>query len=340
MLGALLADNLTTKTQLLRTNTLQSLHARVRPDIEVTIRVPLEIYRFGSIRTQRCDEHAPSSVVVAAATAMFLGLAVLAAALAGSGVRALATPALHKRFGEPAVKHAWAEVPDGWDVDEQGVPPADHMINLRIGLKQHKIDVLIEQLYDVSDPASAAYGKHLSKEQVEALVAPHADTVAIVEDWLAAHGIPAAHCSRSPSGDWLSVSVPVSTAERLFDTTYHVFRRRDTGNRVVRTLSYSLPRALHDHIDVVAPTTMFGSLHEMRATSFVQPAGFQAVTPDAEPERLVRPGRLATLPASCSTTITPTCLRILYATDTYVPAATATNKLGVAGYLAEVRPLR
>ncbi|KZV92013.1 subtilisin-like protein [Exidia glandulosa HHB12029] len=265
---------------------------------------------------------------------MLLGLAVLAAALASSGAHALATPNLHKRFGEPAVKHSWVEVPEGW-MDDGSVPPADHTINLRIGLKQNKIDVLIEQLYEVSDPTSASYGKHLSKEQVEALVAPHPDTVALVEEWLAAHDISPAHCSRSPAGDWLSVNVPVSKAERLLDTNYRVFRRRDNGNSVVRALSYSLPRFLHDHIDVVTPTTMFGSLHEMRSTGFIQPSGFKAVTDDAEPQRLVLPGRLATLPASCGTTITPTCLRILYATDTYVPAATGTNKLGVAGYLGE-----
>ncbi|EJD43708.1 subtilisin-like protein [Auricularia subglabra TFB-10046 SS5] len=240
-----------------------------------------------------------------------------------------------KRFGDMVTKHAWTEVPAGWTLAAQSVPPMEHKIDLRIGLKQHNLDTLIDTLYDVSNPLSPAYGKHLSKEQVEALVAPHPTTVSIVEDWLATHGIAPSSCSRSPAGDWLYVTVPVSQAERMLDTKYNVFHNGASGNRIVRALSYSLPRLLHDHIDVVQPTTMFGRLHEMRATSFIQSEGFQAATPDAEPERPIRPGQLATLPASCNRTITPTCLRILYATDGYVPAATNVNKLGVAGYLGE-----
>ena len=44
---------------------------------------------------------------------------------------------------------------------------------------------------------------------------------------------------------------------------------------------------------------------------------------------------LATVPSSCGSTITPACLRALYNTTSYTPKATATNKLGVAGYLDE-----
>lgn len=263
------------------------------------------------------------------------GLAILLVALSGAGINVLAAPSLNKRFGEHAVKHSWVQVPEGWVLDEQSVPPADHVINLKIGLKQHKMDELIGKLYDVSDPTSPNYGKHLSKEEVDVLTAPHPDTVTVVEDWLASHGISSTECSRSPAGDWLYASLPVATVERMLGTTYSIFRHTGTNDRAVRTLAYSLPRVLHDHIDVVAPTTMFGNLHQMRATGFIVPEGFHPVTSDAEPERLVRPGRLATLPSSCSSTITPTCLRILYGTDAYVPAATATNKLGVAGYLGE-----
>lgn len=45
---------------------------------------------------------------------------------------------------------------------------------------------------------------------------------------------------------------------------------------------------------------------------------------------------LARVPlSSCPDTITPTCLRLLYETLTYVPRAILKNKLGVAGYLQE-----
>ncbi|KAI9444513.1 peptidase S8/S53 domain-containing protein [Lactarius indigo] len=48
-----------------------------------------------------------------------------------------------------------------------------------------------------------------------------------------------------------------------------------------------------------------------------------------------KPLSAATVPASCATTITPTCLRALYNTAAYVPAATSNNTLGIAGYLDE-----
>jgi tripeptidyl-peptidase I len=64
-----------------------------------------------------------------------------------------ATP--FKRWDDFAEKHAWAEIPKGWAL--YGPAPADHMLNMRIGLKQDKLDELISALYEVSDPAHERY---------------------------------------------------------------------------------------------------------------------------------------------------------------------------------------
>ncbi|CAL1715199.1 unnamed protein product [Somion occarium] len=121
----------------------------------------------------------------------------------------------------------------------------------------------------------------------------------------------------------------------MLNTTYNVYRHAQADDYVVRTMSYSLPTVLHEHVGVVAPTTYFGTMRSMKATSFLQPD----ITPidsdvDVAP-KLINPGSLATVPSSCSTTITPACLRALYNTSTYVPTATDKNTLGVAGYLDE-----
>jgi len=115
----------------------------------------------------------------------------------------------------------------------------------------------------------------------------------------------------------------------MLGAKYNVYQHGPSGEEVVRTLSYSLPQELHSHIDVVAPTTYFGTLRSMRSTSFIQPR------PGNDAGASLVPISDATVPASCRTTITPTCLRDLYNTSTYVPAATNVNKLGVAGYLGE-----
>lgn len=59
------------------------------------------------------------------------------------------------------VKHAWTQIPEGWKL--HGTPASDHLISLRIGLKQDKLDELIETLYRVSDPLHPQYGQHLSR---------------------------------------------------------------------------------------------------------------------------------------------------------------------------------
>ena len=165
----------------------------------------------------------------------------------------------------------------------------------------------------------------MTKEEAEAFTRPHPHTKEAVNSWLEHHAIEKSKIAHvSGAGDWLTVRVSVAQAERMLGTKYNVYHHPVSGQRVVRTMGYSLPRELHSHIDVVAPTTYFGTIHSMWATSFLQP--------DIKP---VSNAVNVAVPSSCSSTITPTCLRDLYNTSTYVPAATNVNKLGVAGYLGE-----
>ncbi|KAL4252873.1 tripeptidyl-peptidase II [Abortiporus biennis] len=245
----------------------------------------------------------------------------------------VSTPLLSKRWDDFDVKHAWVEVPKGWEL--HGPAPADHRFTMRVGLKQDKFEDLVSTLYEVSDPFHPKYGKHLSKEEVESLVAPHPETVDIVDSWLLAHGVDPETAERHNGGSWVTVTVSVEQASRMLNATYNVYKHGQTDDYVVRTTSYSLPRVLHEHVDVVTPTTYFGTMRSMKATSRIQPQ-IKPIDNDIEvASKLVNPGSLATVPSSCSTTITPACLRALYNTTTYVPKATATNKLGVAGYLDE-----
>ena len=140
---------------------------------------------------------------------------------------------------------------------------------------------------------------------------------------------------RQNGGSWLSIPVTVEQASRMMNATYNIYQHEATSEYIVRTMSYSLPSVLHPHVGVVTPTTYFGTMRSMRATSFLQPQ-VQPIDNDIETApKLVGPTSLATVPSSCATTITPACLRALYNTSTYVPQATNVNKLGVAGYLDE-----
>ncbi|KAA6413001.1 MAG: tripeptidyl peptidase [Lasallia pustulata] len=58
-----------------------------------------------------------------------------------------------------------------------GPAPADHRINLQIGLKQSQFDELERHLYEVSDPSHHRYGQHLTSAEVDELVKPSDDAL-------------------------------------------------------------------------------------------------------------------------------------------------------------------
>jgi tripeptidyl-peptidase-1 len=63
------------------------------------------------------------------------------------------------------------------------------------------------------------YGAHLSAEEVHALVAPHPDTLELVESWLAYHDIDPLSTDRSGGNDWITLRVSVAQAERMLGRT-------------------------------------------------------------------------------------------------------------------------
>ncbi|KAF7422431.1 hypothetical protein PC9H_010587 [Pleurotus ostreatus] len=242
----------------------------------------------------------------------------------------LAAPPI-KRWDAMAEKHSWTEVPQGWEYHSPA--PQGMSFQLRIGLKQDRVDDLIRDLYEVSDPAHHRYGNHLSKEDVDALVAPHPESVETLNSWLQHHGIdPEQAVYRSGGGDWITHRVTVAQAEKMLGTKYNVYHRPETGSYIVRTLKYSLPRDLHDHVDVVSPTTYFGKTEAMRVNSFMQP---EVPTMQYDLNQFNADADAGEIPASCARQVTPYCLRLLYKTIDYVPGATDRNKLGVTGYLKE-----
>nr|VWO97513.1 Oligopeptide transporter OPT-like protein [Ganoderma boninense] len=241
-------------------------------------------------------------------------------------------PSQSKRWDDFRLKHAWDEVPRGWEL--HGPAPADYTFDLRVALKQDRFHDLVAALYEVSDPAHERYGQHLSKEEVAALVAPHPDSVDLVESWLAAHNLDLASPERSHAGDWITIRVSVAEAEKMLGARYSIFQHGNSDEYVIRTMNYSLPNALHEHVALVSPTTYFGTMKSMKATSFVDENG-PTVQTDPNLVRLIGSNSLASVPSSCETTITPSCLWALYNIGNYTPRATNENRLGVVGYLKE-----
>ena len=86
-------------------------------------------------------------------------------------------------------------------------------------------------------------------------VAPTQDTVDAVTAWLKENDIEATKAS--PAGDWLAFSVPVSKANELLNADFKEFVHSESGQTSIRTLTYSIPADLQDHLDFVHPTTVY-----------------------------------------------------------------------------------
>lgn len=129
----------------------------------------------------------------------------------------------------PKVKETVAP-PRGWV--KLAPAPAGHEIELRIGLPQPNFPILEQHLYEVSDPEHARYGAHLSKAEVEELVAPHQDSINAIDEWLATYGLDDTSLVRSPAKDWVTIKVPVSLAEKMLDTV------RDLLDYTICAISY------------------------------------------------------------------------------------------------------
>ncbi|EPT04644.1 hypothetical protein FOMPIDRAFT_38232 [Fomitopsis schrenkii] len=205
--------------------------------------------------------------------------------------------------------------PSGYTVRGPAAP--DTVLTLHLALVQNNLTDLVDTLYEVSTPSSSNYGAYLSKEEVSAYLTPTNESVSAVNSWLRENGLEAT--SPSVTGDWLSVQMPVSAANDLFNANYSTFTHLATGKQTIRTLAYSVPADLANHLDFVHPTISF------------PPHGSDTPITDASSSHLTIDA--GTGPCNFSL-ITPACLQWLYDIPT-TPAKSDGNALAVPGYSNE-----
>ncbi|KAK4999630.1 hypothetical protein LTR66_001366 [Elasticomyces elasticus] len=261
---------------------------------------------------------------------MVLSLLIL---LLSSTAIALVAPALSAQRWDYVIKDKHV-VSEKWKQHRRADP--DHILRMRIGLKQNNFDELERHLYEISDPSHDRYGQHLSEHEVNALVAPHADALAAVHEWLVESGIRLDQVEYSTAKDWLIIPLPISQVESLLSTNYHVYKHEDTGHEVVRTTAYSVPVHLHEHIEVIQPTNYFTHLRRnTRAWAVPHDASILGQHGYYPPGHLLH-GQTRNVSAVCrASSVTNLCLRTLYNTINYVPQAVDRNAIGITAYLNE-----
>lgn len=228
------------------------------------------------------------------------------------------------RAEDNVVVESLAQVPEGWTRLADADPA--QMIRLRISLRQPNLGLFEQTLYAVSSPSSPRYGKHLKRDELRDMMKPHEASTAAVLQWLDDAGIPQALVD--DDSDWVNVATTVRNASALLSADFAVYGQDGTEVKKVRTLKYSVPEHVREHITMVAPVIRFGQAKPLRSIiDSIQRAESSIQASDIpNPDLNV---------AACNRTLTPECLRALYKVGSYQATPTNRSLFGIAGYLEQ-----
>ncbi|EHK44450.1 uncharacterized protein TrAtP1_008994 [Trichoderma atroviride] len=179
---------------------------------------------------------------------------------------------------------------------------ARDVLPMRIGLTQRNLERGAELLRDVSDPSSANYGKHWTRQQVAEMFEPSKETLDTVKRWLDSTGITADRIQHSRGNGWLTFNASAAEAEKLLQTEYYTYDHSIESRTAVGCDEYQLPHYVRDHVDFVHP-----------GVSLM--AGLKTPSPKKRGIDRSNASQLQSRNAansSCYDLVTPDCVRKLY----------------------------
>ncbi|KAE8843751.1 hypothetical protein HRS9122_04854 [Pyrenophora teres f. teres] len=222
-----------------------------------------------------------------------------------------------RAFADPFEK--LFSVPEGWQL--QGPASDAHTLKLQIALQQGDTEAFEQHVMDISTPSNAKYGQHYAThEEMKRMLMPSEETVTSVSSWLKAAGIK----EFETDADWVTFKTTVGVANELLGTKFSWFVSNEaTPRKVLRTLEYTVPDDVAQHINLVQPTTRFAAIRANHKTG-------------RESVRIELSSAAAPInsTADCNRTITPQCLKKLYQID-YTPDPKSGSKVAFASYLEE-----
>ncbi|KAK3939629.1 peptidase S8/S53 domain-containing protein [Diplogelasinospora grovesii] len=220
-----------------------------------------------------------------------------------------------------AVQHQWNAAPKGWRAASAQTSGSTPM-TLTIALNMQNIDQLESMLLSVSTPGESTYGKFLDVDKVQSTFAPSDAAVNAVTGWLKTNGIE----QYKVNGAFVDFAADVNTANKLLNASYQHYTG-DNGVTKLRTLSYSIPDAIQQHVALVDPSTYFGSSKAFIPTPL-------APTQTKRDATVAGSGSTTTtVDASCQTSITPSCLKQMYNIGDYTPSVKSGSWIGFGSFL-------
>ncbi|KAK5165797.1 uncharacterized protein LTR77_008720 [Saxophila tyrrhenica] len=213
-----------------------------------------------------------------------------------------------------AVHESLAALPAGWTESSTSLAGSSEL-QMQVALQYQNLDQLESKLKSVSTPGSSSYGQYLDLDDLNSVFAATSESESKVKSWLSQSGA----SNIASDGSMVSFTTSVDNANKMLDTKFKLYSNGQTHK--VGTMAYSVPDELSDHIDLVSPTTYFGSMKAHRAVPDITPS--RTEQSPADRKRQVSP--------SCETTITigsgnvtrdftvlgPDCFKQLYNVGNY-----------------------
>jgi tripeptidyl-peptidase-1 len=200
----------------------------------------------------------------------------------------------------------------------QSLAANEQIVKLQIALQQNDVAGFEQHVLDISTPSHPKYGLHFEDhDEMKRMILPSAETVSSVSSWLKAAGIDNVEID----SDWATFKTTVGVANKLLDTQFAWYISEEAKPRkVLRTLEYSVPDDVAEHINLIQPTTRFAAIRENHEVAH-EIVGLQLAS-------------VANSTINCDATITPQCLKTIYKID-YKPDAKSGSKVAFASYLEE-----
>lgn len=136
------------------------------------------------------------------------------------------------------------------DFEKMERASADEIITLTFVVKQHSIEDLA---LSIADPSSPNYGKHLTREEIEAL-SRNIEGENAVKAYLDKFHVKVIDNS---SKSYISGEAPVRVWEEAIHTEFHHYLNKKNGKVLVRTDQYSLPNSVAQQVHSVLNTVQF-----------------------------------------------------------------------------------
>ncbi|KAK7053680.1 family S53 protease-like protein [Favolaschia claudopus] len=205
-----------------------------------------------------------------------------------------------------------------------GAASDSHMLTLKFALTPKNIPGLEQKLASISTPGSSEFRQWLSKDEVKAFVQPSNETVSAFKSWASANDL--TPTVLSPNADWVSLTLSVATANKLFGARFETFTHQALTQPITRTLSISLPSELVGHVKVIHPSTSFST--STFASDPIYPPSRRNIEKQLTVQRDAEAGKGCD---GIEIPMTPACLQKLYGMPS-TPAAQQNNSVMVTGY--------